>query len=144
MGKYKDPIAVFKSRLKIVENKDFEKPCLIYTGSVSIQGYGKMMIDGVEHRVHRLAWILATGNEIKNQINHLCHVKLCCEPTHLYDGTQQQNMNDLSKIIQSTPEFPCGHARTETNSRIIFYNNRKRFTKACKCCAYVREKSHRE
>ena len=45
--------------------------------------------------LHRISWELHNGEIPEGmQINHLCHNPSCCRPSHLYLGTQQDNIND--------------------------------------------------
>lgn len=46
-------------------------------------------------RAHRRAYTLAYGDIPSGlQINHRCNNPKCCNPSHLYAGTQSQNMRD--------------------------------------------------
>ena len=47
---------------------------------------------------HRLAWAMANGViPIGSLILHSCNRPPCCEPEHLYAGTQEQNMRQASE-----------------------------------------------
>ena len=45
---------------------------------------------------HRLAFMVA-NNRLPTQrnVNHTCHNKLCCEPTHLVEGTQKEKIKAM-------------------------------------------------
>ena len=47
--------------------------------------------------VHRLAFMI-DRKRLPNQrnVNHTCHNKLCCEPTHLVEGTQQEKIREMN------------------------------------------------
>ena len=63
------------------------------------KGYGGLW-DGERLRgTHVLAWELENGRKAKNgyQVNHRCNNSLCCRPDHLYEGTQQDNMDDAAR-----------------------------------------------
>jgi hypothetical protein len=79
-------------RLKagLVRNPD--TGCLIWTGSgKKMNGkYGTMTV-----ATHRLAWELANGPIPEGlQVLHRCDEPACCNPDHLYLGTQTENMAD--------------------------------------------------
>lgn len=54
-----------------------------------IRGHGMMT-------VHRLAWMVENDRlPTKRNINHTCHNRLCCNPKHLVEGTQQEKMQAM-------------------------------------------------
>ena len=59
---------------------------------------GHIRYNGKMQYVHRLLFHLATGFDLnsKLQVNHKreCNISLCCNPECLYEGTQQDNIND--------------------------------------------------
>lgn len=71
---------------------------------------------------HRFAYFVTFG-EIENQINHTCDVTHCCNPNHLYDGTQQENIKD----------------RDRRNRRRIFGEKNPRAKLSYKAVAEIRE-----
>lgn len=76
--------------------------CWLWTGCVNIHGYGKIGIPGLGQGVttatHRLAWKLLRG-PIPEGINvcHHCDNPPCCNPDHLFLGTQKDNLQDMGK-----------------------------------------------
>jgi hypothetical protein len=70
-----------------------DKPCKLWTGSLNTRGYGHKRVHGKLERVHRLAYAELHGPIIGGTvICHHCNVKSCYEITHLYPGTQQENV----------------------------------------------------
>lgn len=61
-------------------------------------GYGRVTIHGKRDSAHRQSWRLAHG-EIPNDrfVCHHCDVPLCVRPSHLFLGTQKDNMQDWTK-----------------------------------------------
>jgi len=59
------------------------------------QGYGDVWIDGKSWKAHRYAWFLAHKTEPTLMILHSCDNPPCCNPQHLREGTNQDNMNDM-------------------------------------------------
>lgn len=69
--------------------------CWIWTGPIAEPGYGKIGSCGQRVYAHRLAWELANGPWDSGLfVLHKCDNKVCCNPNHLYLGTQAENMRD--------------------------------------------------
>jgi lambda repressor-like predicted transcriptional regulator len=72
--------------------------CWLWTGTRDSQGYGRFKIDGKYWGAHRLAF-----TELKGPIPdglfvcHHCDVPACINPEHLYAGTHDDNMRDVSR-----------------------------------------------
>lgn len=41
---------------------------------------------------HRVAFALSRGRVAQENVLHTCDVRLCVEPSHLFEGTQKQNI----------------------------------------------------
>lgn len=60
-------------------------------------GYGIMTVDGRSQRVHREAWKAWAGEIPRGYVVcHSCDNPSCCNPEHLFIGTQADNMKDMS------------------------------------------------
>lgn len=84
--------------------------CIEWTGVRSNIGYGfigftyangKKSAAGKDNgmmTVHRLAFMVA-NNRLpgKRNVNHTCHNKLCVNPAHLVEGTQQEKLTAMLK-----------------------------------------------
>lgn len=69
--------------------------CWPWKNYVSPRGYGAFTKKGVGYRAHRAALSLATGEDYPELLAcHTCDNPGCCNPAHLYWGTQKQNMCD--------------------------------------------------
>lgn len=73
--------------------------CWLWQGNTTTGGYGQIYYDGRTWRVHRLAWIFTHSAEIPNGyvICHKCDNPPCCNPNHLFLGTQEENMKDAAR-----------------------------------------------
>ena len=61
-----------------------ESGCLIWNGAKDADGYGLIRFEGRTTRTHRVAYTLAVGAiPDGHEIDHLCRVHACMEPTHL-------------------------------------------------------------
>lgn len=80
-----------------IEKTPTEKGCLLWTGGKNKMGYGMVNIRGKTKKAHRTIWEIFHGRPIKKGmcICHNCDVPGCCNPDHLYEGTHQDNMNDM-------------------------------------------------
>ena len=77
--------------------------CAIFPGSIHPSGYGFVSYNGKMRSAHRLAYELAfvpvpDGLLVLHGKNgRRCASRACCNPTHLYAGTAQQNMDDRDR-----------------------------------------------
>lgn len=73
--------------------------CWLWIGGLySTQwGYGAAHLDGKTYLAHRLAWFFTFGDWPKNLACHKCDDPLCCRPSHLFNGTDQNNVDDREK-----------------------------------------------
>jgi len=66
--------------------------CLVWIGDTNADGYGIIYRDGKNLRVHRVVWLEA-GLPLKPRelLDHLCHVRACCNVKHLRAADHQKN-----------------------------------------------------
>lgn len=101
-------IQTLKERLYSKLEKS-EAGCLIFTGGKNKAGYGNIYIysEGrktITKTAHRVAWEIINGPIANNQfILHHCDNPSCCNPEHLFIGTQADNMQDKSKKGRAKP-----------------------------------------
>jgi HNH endonuclease len=73
--------------------------CWIWHGCIvgSLSKYGGVSYKGRMTKAHRLAWQLTFKRKIpKGKLAcHKCDNKLCCNPYHIFIGTQRDNMLDM-------------------------------------------------
>lgn len=85
------------------EGKPELGPCWPWQGATNGDGYGIIRGEPADGKngplllVHRVALSLALGRPIREGMfaNHKCDNPPCCRPRHLYEGTLQENIDDL-------------------------------------------------
>lgn len=76
-------------------SKTPKESCWEWGGSKTFTGYGRVWIDGKHVYAHRLAWELTNGEIPKGMhICHRCDNPPCCNPEHLFLGTDADNTTD--------------------------------------------------
>lgn len=71
--------------------------CWLSNSAKDRDGYAKFFVSEVGNNMgaHAYSWVLSNGEIAAGlQVNHLCHVRNCVNPSHLYLGTQADNIRD--------------------------------------------------
>ena len=72
--------------------------CWLWTkGIYNGDGYGAAPFKRVSYLAHRLAWFFMFGSWPAGLACHKCDTPLCCRPSHLFEGTDQDNAKDRDK-----------------------------------------------
>ena len=75
--------------------------CWLWQGARNHAGYGRTcytLLAGEETYAHRVAWAMARQGmnpPSELEVCHACDVPRCCNPSHLFEGTQDDNMKDM-------------------------------------------------
>lgn len=70
--------------------------CWVWTGHRNDRGYGVALRKGVRLRAHRLAWTFTRGPVPRGKmVLHTCDNPPCVRPSHLFIGTNQDNIDDM-------------------------------------------------
>jgi hypothetical protein len=112
--------------------------CWLWTGATNGQGYGK-------HRgqyVHRLVYEALVGPiPAGHEIDHLCRVHACSNPSHLEPVTHRENMlRGAGPVPSRAAQTACihGHAFDDRNTY-----RPPDGTRACRRCRADHEKARR-
>jgi len=72
--------------------------CWLWIANKDRSGYGRFNFKGVRKPAHRVSYELSYGHiESNNFICHRCDEPSCVRPGHLFQGTQFDNMLDMTK-----------------------------------------------
>src|SRR5262249_45439046 len=81
----------------------------------NMYGHGQISLRNRQRLVHRLAYECLVGPIPDGmQVNHTCNVPNCCNPLHLYLGSQQDNMDDMVRDGRSCAGIASGMAALST------------------------------
>lgn len=71
-----------------------ENGCILWTGAKRPKGYGLMSVDGKPHNATHVSWRLKHGDWPEQHLLHRCDNPPCINPEHLFEGTNQDNVDD--------------------------------------------------
>ena len=93
----------YAQRFKTTEARFWEKAdktgdCWLWTSGQNNFGYGQFRLEGRTRAAHRVAWELTHGPIPKGMcVLHVCDVRNCVRPDHLFLGTHKDNTQDMLK-----------------------------------------------
>lgn len=85
-------------------------PCWVWKGAThkSNMGHGSFRFDGKPQGAHRVAWFLEYGRWPTPNGCHRCNNPPCVRASHLYEGTQLQNMADRDALGRGRVPYTPG------------------------------------
>lgn len=75
-----------------------ETGCWEWTGALMGKGYGEIKIPGTRRQIgaHCLSYLIHVGRIPDGmQVCHACDIMHCVRPSHLFAGTQKDNLQDM-------------------------------------------------
>jgi hypothetical protein len=72
------------------------KACWPWLGTKQSCGYGIFVVNGKIVLAHRWSYEHHNNKKLNKKlvVRHMCDNPICCNPTHLLEGTQKENMQD--------------------------------------------------
>ncbi len=120
--------------------------CLVWTGPLDKDGYGRMAYDGTTRLVHRIYYALTVGPFPKNlTLDHLCRNRACCNPAHLEPVTTQVNiLRGTGAPARNRRKTHClrGHPFNEANT-YLYPQESGALGRLCRECRKICEAQRR-
>lgn len=105
--------------------------CLIYTGALRTDGYGRYN----NRPAHRLAYELSRGPIPDGMtVDHLCFVPLCCNPMHLRLLTRAENQGNQRRARKEI----CLRGHPLSGDNLVLNTN------GCRGCRTCRRENRRK
>lgn len=115
--------------------------CILWTGSKTADGYGKIRINGKDERAHRVAFMLA-GKEIPSGLvldHFACDTPSCVNPEHLRACTvRENNLRGKSFASENAAKEVC--PRGHPYDRVLMGGR----ARGCSLCLSEQKKAWRE
>lgn len=82
-------------------------------GRGSMGRYGSFCVRGKMEQAHRVSWVLTEGKEIPEDMKvlHKCDNGFCVNPSHLFLGSQKENVNDMLSKGRGNPSKGESHPK---------------------------------
>lgn len=151
MGKRKTKAIPTLSTVQInefLQNKiKLKNNCWKYAGYIRGDGYGVVIINGKNFVASRIAWIIRNGKIPKKLfVCHKCDNRSCVNPSHLFLGTNKDNMIDCAnkKRLVNTKKTKCMRGHPLSGANLYTYMRDNRLRRNCKACKVLlrRNRSH--
>lgn len=116
--------ALFWSKVVIPDNPT---DCWVWTRTRNDNGYGRFMISPHWVAAHRFAYEQFKGPIPEGmQIRHMCHNRLCCNPSHLEVGTAKDNAQDAVNAGRNSKGETHGNSKLTSADVIQIRQNPER------------------
>lgn len=109
--------------------------CWVWTGALNASGYGVIGLGAMTlARVHRLTYEMLVGPIPEGlQLDHLCRVRACCNPTHLEPVTNRENfLRGEHPIARAVRSNRCAR---DLHDMAVTAHVRPNGTRYCRACA---------
>lgn len=116
---------------------DFQQRCWVWIGALNNKGYGQFFLEGRLELAHRVAYLKLVGPiEEDREVDHLCRVRACVNPSHLEAVTHRVN---LQRGDWSEHANRWGGRCTKGHDMVVQPNGHR----VCRVCAAARLRAYR-
>lgn len=119
--------------------------CWLWAAATTGGGYGNFFVDGRHRPSHRATWESIEGRAPSSlDLDHLCRVRLCCNPAHLSLVTRRENLHAPGSLAEpkknaAKTACPRGHPYNGANT---YYT--RDGSRSCRACRSAWEDARRE
>lgn len=93
--------------------------CWLWIASRTASGYGQFYFRGRMEIASRVVWWLTTGRWPKKQVLHRCDVQICVRFSHLFLGTQSDNIKDAVRKGRHNPARAADNGNAKFGWEIV-------------------------
>ena len=95
--------------------------CWLWRGAtLGNAGYGNVPIKGRPTSASRASWIAHFGDVPEGMVVcHKCDVRLCCNPSHLFLGSQAENVRDMVSKGRANPARGSASAKAKLTEESV-------------------------
>lgn len=109
-----------RARLEAKLSPEPNTGCYLWTGAAHEDGYGHINVAGRTANAHRVTWILEHGDiTAESVIDHLCRQPACCNPAHLENVSQVENLRRGLLGVLAVPRTTCKRGHDLTTPRAL-------------------------
>lgn len=107
--------------------------CWLWQKSGSVDGYGRLRVDGKSVSTHRFAYEVFIGPiPAGKELDHLCRVRACCNPGHLEPVTDRENWErGLAPSVANAAKTHCKYGHPLAGDNLIVRQNGHRQCLTC-------------
>jgi hypothetical protein len=80
--------------------RDEENGCLLYMGALDKDGYPRISLQGKNRIGSNAVYEMVYGTISEGEVDHICHVRRCIEPSHLRVLTHRQNVIHIKAYME--------------------------------------------